>query len=301
MIIPAAAAVVLITAGGAKAQTTPGVASGPATMINPGTVFPNTTGSGFNNGSNNFGTPFNNGFATGFNSFDPRLQFDGSSLGFTPGVTPGNVFVPSTGYGYYNPYLNGYGYGYTPWYNNPANAGYMAMMSQQYGGGMRRGGGLPIAGLNSPPLRAGAPTRMTIRNGGSGSGYDVRAVERADELAQDNGPVQVGSTDPQQVSLANRMENVMLNQPLTQGTVVGKQDGGVLVRFQKDGEMETRRFENSQVFHFSNSGRLMTANTASMTEGTSVLVPLPASRVIRQSVAGSRQTYRATTKKAKKH
>jgi hypothetical protein len=280
MMIPAAAAVVLIAAGGAKAQTV----TSPGATTAPGQVVP---------------TDPNSGFATGFNAIDPRLQFNGSSFGFTPGVTPGNFFfVPSTGYGYYNPYL--YGYGYTPWYNNPANAGYMAMLNQQYGGSMRRGGGLPIAGVNSPPLQAGAPTRMTIRDGGSGSGYDVRAVERADELAQDNAAINVGSTDPQQVRLANRMEDVMLNQPLTQGTVVGKEDGGVLVRFQKEGEMETRRFDNSQVFHFSASGRLATANTASLTEGTSVLVPLPASRVIRQSVAGSRQTYRATIKKAKK-
>jgi len=240
----------------------------------------------------------NSGFATGFNAFDPRFQMNGSSFAFTPGVTPTNSFVPSTGFGFSNPFF----FNSTPWYYNPANQGYLALLDQQatLNSFRRPGGGLRVAGINSPPLQPGAYGRLAIRNGGSGSGYDQRAVERADEMAQDNAAISVGSTDPQQVRLANRMENVMLNQPLTEGTVVGKEDGGVLVRFEQDGEMKTRRFEPAQVFHFTNGGRLATANTSSAVEGTSVLVPLPAS-VVRQSVAGSRQTYRATTKKAKKH
>lgn len=277
--IPAAVAAVVISAGGAKAQTV--VAPGTTT---PGMVVP---------------TNPNSGFATGFNSIDPRLQFNGGSLGFTPGVTPGNSFTPATGFGFSSPF----GFGYTPWYNNPANDGYLAMLNQQAMlNNMRRSrGGLAIAGLNSPPLQPGPYRRVAIRNGGSGSGYDQQSQQRADELAQDNAAIQIGSTDPQQIRLANRMESVMLNQPLTEGTVVGKQDGGVLVRFDQDGERKTRRFEPAQVFHFSASGRLATANTGSMVEGTSVLVPLPASRVERQAVAGSRQTYSAAPhKKARK-
>jgi len=318
-------AVVLITAAGAQAQTvtSPGTVTAPGGVTNPGAFGTGTFGNpgAFGNQGNfgnqgtfgNFGNQgsfgnFGNGFtgANGFNFntpagtadprffdprgnfFDPRPQFNGGSLGFTPGVTPGNQYIPGSGFGsYYDPYYYNQG-----GYSGPSMDYWNMLMQQRaYQGGMRRG--LAIAGLNSPPLGRSPSRRMTIRDSGSGSGYEQQSRDRADQLARENPGGDLNSTDPQQIRLATHMENVMLNQPLTQGTVVGAQDGGVLVRYEQDGAMKTRRFAGSQVFYFGNSGRLGTAGTTMLQEGSQVLVPLPAASV-QQSVAGSRQTYSAT-------
>jgi len=294
MTIPAAMAVVLITAAGAKAQTvtSPGT-TGTPTVTNP---TPNTNFGQFNTlGSGTGVNGQNNGIGSGFN-FDPRLNFGGGSLGYTPGVTQGNQFFQGSGYGYYNPYYNYYNpyYGYN---SGPT----LDTMGAFYGnnggnGGMMRRGGLAIAGVNSPPLGRSPYRHVNVRNSGSGSGYEQQAQDRADQLARENPAGDMASRDPRQVQLANRMQSVMMNHAVTQGTVVGKQDGGLLVQFTQDGATRTQRFPSSQVFYFGSTGRI--GSGPNIAEGTSVLVPAPSGQAIRQSVAGSRQTLTSAKKAA---
>src|SRR4051794_28418891 len=104
--IPAAVAAAAIAAGGAQAQTR---VNGGFANVNNG--FSSGFGVGANNGfaaGSTFGPSFfnNSGFVDPrfanpqVNNFDPRLMVNGSSLGFTPGVTPGNFFVPNGGNGF---------------------------------------------------------------------------------------------------------------------------------------------------------------------------------------------------------
>jgi len=252
---------------------------------NLGTQFPND-GSGFFGAGSNVGGGFN---------FDPRLQIGGSSLGFTPGVTPGNQFFPGSGSGFF---FTPYGFGNSgPMFNS---VGPWAAQNNSGVGIMR--GGIPIAGLNSPPLRPGPYRWVNVRDGGSGSGYEYQSRARADELAQqgESATISVRVADPEQARVAVRMENLMENRPLTQGTIVGPKEGALVVRYEKDGQSRINRFDRSTVFFFGSGGRLAAANAASLPSGTEVLVPLPTTQEYQQAVAGSRQEMRAkATIKAK--
>jgi len=306
--IPAALAVVAITATGARAQTTSPVTVPTTSPVvvspnggsNLGTQFPSNQSGQFGN-SNQFGQFGNSGQFGNFNqfgNFDPRLNFDGSSLGFTPGVTPGNQFLPGFGNGgyYYNNYNNGSGYS-GPMFNS------MGPWANQnnFGLGIQSGGRVPIAGLNSPPIGRG-PRYANIRNDGSGSGYDYQSQARADAMAQQRaqGTAAVTGPDTQQARISNQMENLMENRPLTQGTVVGPKQGTLVVRYQNNGESRINRFSPSSVYYFGSSGRMATANSASLPPGTSVLIPMPTAAEYRQAVAGSRQVYKSSKTKAKK-
>jgi hypothetical protein len=130
-----------------------------------------------------------------------------------------------------------------------------------------------------------APRRTEERN------YDRTYVSQRETVTVD-----VGEIDPQQVRLANHMENVMEDRPLTEGTVIGKDEYGILVQYQVDGATRTRTFAPGDVFFFGNGTRVKTAGVTSVAMGTDVLVPVPAmATVVRQSVAGSRQEMSTPT------
>lgn len=337
MLMPAALAALTISSV-AEAQTsvplTPSFGGGttvPNTAVNrfggnPGQFGVNGT-FGANNGFNNgFGTPFNTNIAPVFPNgtfangvqvdprfsdprstfFDPRLNVNGSSLGFTPGVTPGNQFVPGNGFGS--------GYFYNPWgYSGPlvdTTGAYAAAQNP----GFRRMGGIPIAGVNSPPLQPGRFRVTRIVDGGSGSGYDYASRARADALSGTGNPavapsrgsgvsneqlnqsVNVSEIDPQQIRVVNRMEDVMDNRPLTEGMVMSLGSGTVSVRYTQDGNLRVQSFPAAQVFYFQSGGGMATASMANgaLQPGDRVLIPVPAqSTIIRQSVAGSRQESRS--------
>ena len=210
------------------------------------------------------------------NQFVPN-GFVGNGF-FTNGFVPSNTFFYGSGY---YPYGGGV-YDLTPRYNG------------NYGGGFGRiGGGLPIIGLNTPPLQPGPYRRIAIRNGGSGSGYDVRSQQAADENT-----AAVVKTDPDEVKLAVRLENIMENRPLIEGTVVGISDDGVMVRCEVNGDMRTERFPLGQVVSFQ-GGRLASAAKlrSDLQPGDRVLVPQPVVKKATQSVAGSRQVTPAKTVK----
>lgn len=386
MVLPAALAAAMM-AGSAEAQVsggfgqpvTGGFAQQPVTggfaqpVVPGGFAQPTTNFNALNSGitpqfqpifpNNNFG--FTGPFA------DPRFGFNAGFNQFTPAFGGGFVnpnfvqFVPSFGgYGGYP------GWGYSgplidvrsAWTQNPpVFPGYR---------------GIPIAGINSPPLQPGARATRIV-NSGSGSGYDYQSLARADALARTGNPaavtggadpdssfggetqgvttgsprivtgritnqapgieenygpnglgpnsgvietrtaqrngngqtrtartqatpptfngypaVNVANVDPQQVRLVNRIEDVMEDRPLTEGTVVGMGTDGVSVRYERDGEILVQTFPAGQVFFFPSGGELATANTAPgmLRAGDQVLIPLPASdTIIRQSVAGTRQ------------
>lgn len=341
----------------------PGVVAPNSGFVNPNTglVSPNT---GFNPFNGFTGTTVDPRFVDPrLNFFDPRLSINGSALGFTPGVTPGNQFVPGFGTGFVGPFWGPWGYS-GPTFNSlgPWNA-----LSNR---GFVRNTGVPVAGVNSPPLRRGRVRVTRIVDGGSGSGYDHESLRRADELARFGNPaavmgprnrssefggatqgvttgtmevdpnaaqvadapgivegygpngitggftpaptrtaraatrarfstqaqeipgvVNVSSIDPQQIRVANHVQDVMDDRPLTEGTVLGRSDGGIMVQYQQNGETVSRVFPRGEVFYFGQDDRLLTASTGIRT-GTSVLIPLPGtSRVESQAVAGSRQEF----------
>lgn len=139
---------------------------------------------------------------------------------------------------------------------------------------------------NSSPVRdrfVSAPRRNEDRS--SGRTYVSR---------RETATVDVAEIDPQQVRLANHMENVMEDRPLTEGTVIGKDEYGIIVQYQVNGDTRTRSFAPGDVFFFGNGTRLKTAGVTSVAVGADVLVPMPATAtVVRQSVAGSRQELSA--------
>lgn len=298
----------LLTATAAGAQTipaTPGTTGGVNSGINSGiNVVPNTNFGtvGPNNfgpvGPNNFGgvAPGTNfGLGTtfvpgaGFVTTDQFLQNNGVSA-VSPGFYPG--FYPGYTSGYFNPggfYGGGYGpyggYGYGPTYDTSGS-----FDSSQY---LPRPRGMssvvPTLGISAPPLRPGRNARIAGRRMG---GVRQRVAGSRQELT---GMEYVNQIKPQQVKLASRMEDVMDDRPITEGTVTDINGTGILVRYEVDGEPKIMRFTPGQVFFFHRNGDLATAavEPGSVRTGSKVLIPIPINREPRQSVAGSRQEVRS--------
>jgi hypothetical protein len=300
MLLPAALAAVMI--GKAEAQmTNPGFVD-PRFQLPPvNTTLPtvNPTLPPVNPGLvSPFGTT-----TPGFGFFDPRpVDATGAALGFTPGLTPSNTFIPGTGGGF--SFVGPWGWGYNgPLVDNRAD---WLRGSINF----PRPGGLPVAGVNTPPLGRG-PRRAAIRDstGGAfrvaGRRQEYNAANTPNGLGErtiNRGPsredrfngavVNVAEISPKQVRLAGRMEDLMENRPMIEGTITGRSNGGLLVRFESRGELRTQRFPAGEVFAF-HGARLASGSTDRIAVGTGVLVPEPVTvRTYRQSVAGSRQTTR---------
>lgn len=225
-------------------------------------------------------------------TFSPSVPgFFGTGL--PEAANGGQTFVPAPvtpGYYYYTPYYSPY---YSPYW------GYsIPMVDSRYAIAAATDhrislgyGKVPIAGLNSPPLgvvprmprRAAAPRRTTPAKAKKTSGSSGAAT------------VTIADVDPQQVTLAGRMEGDMESRPLVEGTVARIGATGVLVRYRREGAEELDRLSHSRVF-FLRGERLASAATDpdQLREGMTVLFAQP--EAPRQSVAGSREEARVVAR-----
>jgi hypothetical protein len=147
-----------------------------------------------------------------------------------------------------------------------------------------------VGTVRTPPtvqvFEPSIPTRTAV----AGSRTVYRTTENV---------VNVAEVNPQQIRLADHMEDVMENRPLTEGTVISLHDRDVVVRYLSRGVVTVERFPMGNVFFFHNGGTLATASTGGrmLQPGDEVLIPLPTTVSIeRQSVAGSRQEINGSTR-----
>lgn len=307
-----AALVAALAAGSAEAQTrrtTPARTTSPGTTaprqqtpaaVQPGAVFPGVNGVPVNggvvlpngavvqqpfvNGAPNGalfqfvpGTgfvPLNAGGAlpgTGFNGFNGGPQVVGVDpfgnpvtafgTGFYPGFNPGLTSLPMYG-------ISPYGTSQVPLYRGTLGVPSGAMPN----------GRVPVAGVNARRGRdrwSSRDTRVPVPAQGSDAALQVRAP----------------STDPQQMRVANRLENIMENRPMLSGRLIRTDAQGALVEYEVNGEIREDRFPLDQVFFFHQNGDASTlaVEPRLVAVGGNVLVPQPEAASPVQSVAGSRQ------------
>lgn len=252
--------------------------------------------------------------------FVPGVGFQATAYGTPAGQPLPTTTVPGTG-GFLPPVTNpGYGGyygggGYGPYYSGTLvgfpRMGYVAQPGFGLAGYR---GSVPIIGINVPAggLAARTTPRVTRTRVSSGAVLPTEVAmapgtrmprqlvagrrqeardtdERSGEEKPTITPSFTSQVDPQQIRLANRMENVMEDRPLTEGTVVTVGATGVLVRYEQDGEFRTERFRPAQVFFFhkhAQDSRLASAETDPdyVRKGDRVLVPIAESDPPRISV-----------------
>jgi hypothetical protein len=206
-------------------------------------------------------------------------------------VTPPVFVAPTPSFFYWAP-------NYGPLYSGPVVDVRGAWAPQRP---LIRTDGVPIAGLNTPPLQRGV-RRAAVRQ--APTAVLVPAFE----------------IDPEQIRVAETAGDVMQDRPLTEATVKEIGATGVLVEYRRNGKVYTETVPHGRVFFFK-AERMVTALTApdELAEGMTVLVPLgdaapatarPAERVteIRKpaaatpgsTVLGTRQSLKAKAKPARK-
>lgn len=158
--------------------------------------------------------------------------------------------------------------------------------------GMRR---VPIAGLNSPPVRPGV--RLAgVRRAPAPAPPPAAPVPEAGKEGDDFYLEPLPEVDPARVQLIRSFESVMEKRPIVQGTVERVGATGVLVRYERDGELVTGRFEHGSVYFFRDE-QLESGITRPehLQVGTPVLVPLPSPPA---AVAGVREERRIVPRRA---
>jgi hypothetical protein len=275
-----AAGVPSVTAGGINTPTG-------ASQINPVTA-QGTANAGFVNGTPNGFNTFNDGAFFG-NGFVPVYggPYWGGAVALTPqpmlsGAVPTPVTVPrSPVLGINVPVQPLVG---RPW--NARNTRFVGIRDPQDRMVQARRTGQPIV-----DVPAGGPEEdrndVTTRVAGS------REETRMEETTM--GEIRSAPADPEQLRMAQRVENIMENRPLREGQVTAIGASGVVVRYDLNGQMKTERFSVDQAFFFDESGRLATISSApgSVSVGDRVMIPTEGSRP-RQAVAGSREIIRET-------
>jgi hypothetical protein len=227
--------------------------------VNTGAGFVN----GFNNGFNN-GTGFVPGF--GFTGFVPGFGL-GGVVPLTPQPMIGGAVNNNPGFGPGGPVL-GVNVPVTPIVGRPWNAR-----------------NTRFVGIRDPEDRMVQARR-------TGEPIEAVAGSREERRAERSAPleVRVAASDPDQLRMAQRVENIMGNRPLREGRVTAIGATGVVVHYDLNGTMKTERFSPDQAFFFDENGRLATiaSSPGSVSIGDRVMIPTEG-RQIRQSVAGSRQ------------
>ena len=288
-------------APGAAATYVPGVGLVPNTptilngrilpnLFNQGTILPNQFSLNPNfNGTNTFNQqtplqqidPFGqttgttNGISSGFAN-----GVFGNGIGSTGSTVPTNTF----GFGGFPGYGGGY-YGYGP-------SGPLEDATGLWGNGVNmtippppyHPARVPILGVNVPvtPIgaraaytgnRTGASMRRLSSNGPSGSMQALTAPSDVQERVA--GSRQELRQSAEQTEVVNRMQEVMNNRPLREGTVVTTGATAYKVRYHADGASHTERVPVADVFFFQGDGELASAATkpGAIHAGDRVLIP----------------------------
>ena len=154
------------------------------------------------------------------------------------------VFYPS--YGNYGPLWSG---------TLVNNRGAFGALNWQQARIMPGYGGVPLAGLNSPPVGRSETRRATFR----GEGQAVRSAA-----------TRRGNRD------AGRLENLMSERPLISGTVIRVGATGVSVRVEEGRKTRNVRYNQGEVFFFRGGDLTSSASSPDVLQpGDRVLVPQP--------------------------
>lgn len=289
-------------APGAAATYVPGVGLVPNTpTIFNGRILPNL----FNQGGilpNQFSLNPNFTGTNTFNQQTPLQQIDpfGQTTGTTNGVSSGftnGVFGNGTGFpgtvGTTNTFGLGTGYpGYGGGYYGYGPSGPLFDATGLWGNGVNltippppyHPARVPILGVNVPvtPIGArnaymgnqtGASMRRLSSNGPSGSMQALTAPGDVQERVA--GSRQEIRQSAEQSEVVNRMQEVMNNRPLREGTVVTTGATAFKVRYRADGMNHTERVPVADVFFFRGDGELASAATrpGAIHAGDRVLIP----------------------------
>lgn len=307
------------------------------TPLSQRAVAPLLTG-GFNTGftptagqfSSNFGTtpavPINPSSPTAALqpgiTIDPRLSTGVTGPTGTTGtlatngttLAPGVTFVPDPfpGYGGF------YGGGYPGVYTTPQPG----PIGPSVPSAARAYGGVPIAGLNAPPLgramsayggyggarslrqarREADGPRMATNIGLAPTGdLGVRekvAGERIEMRASEHASSQTygSAEDPKQISLASYARDLMQDRPMREATVVEPGATQIRVRYVVEGKPVVESYPVNQVFFFRDDNKMETAATAPslISRGERVLIPERLQSESRTSVATMQRERRST-------
>lgn len=305
-----------------------------------------TTNSGVTSGINNsFVNPFqfvpNAGFVPPGGVVDPFTNslptgvapgFTGTSLGVDPvtgqpitsvGGSLFNGYVPGYATGYYYPFgYNGYygGYGYPgavylgPNVNPNPSAGYSPLLRRP---------GLPILGVNVPATAIPRTGRARVRQLTPTNNQRLADTDEGVQVVNPANPnpntlgtrgtgTQVVTTPtPQDFGVVTQVSNMMASdRPLRGGRLMQVNGSDATVEYSMNGQTRTAYVPLNEIFYFRGNGEMasLAQNPRAIRAGGSVMVADPAQPLnpVRQSVAGSRQTYGTmrvtnhTTKKTKK-
>jgi len=198
-------------------------------------------------------------------------------------------FVGSTGIGggyyggYYAPTYYGTGY-YGPGYYYDPTWGYGYSGPVPGTGVLYRFGGGP----NPPVVLPSAAVPTSAPKGGPAT-----TVTRTPSI------------DPQELQAAQRMEDIMENRPVTDGTVVSLGATTAKIRYQVDGRTREALLPLENVFFFGpneRTGRTTLQTVAGAAGkvgvGDEVMIPIQSGGEIRSAVAGSRQEMRSSSASA---
>jgi hypothetical protein len=284
---------------GAAATFVPGVGLVPNTpTIFNGRILPNL----FNEGSilpNQFS--LNPGFtgAPTFNQQTPLQMIDpfgqttgttnGINSGFANGVFPNGTGFPSTFTGT-NPTL-GVGGGFFPGFGF-GFSGPLVDVTGLWGNGVNmtippppyHPARVPILGVNVPVAPVGSQNVYTGTRGGASMrrlssnrpSVSMQALAAPSDVQERvAGSRQELRQSAEQSEVVNRMQEVMNNRPLREGTVVTTGATAFKVRYHADGVSHTERVPVEDVFFFQGDGQLSSAATrpGALHAGDRVLIP----------------------------